>query len=261
MRLPGRRESCRKLAFADAVAIATRRLRATKHGIVRIDLRIRGSHTRASVGVGRQGAGAPAAPAVLAAGDSMMVGIDDFLADELGTAAQVTKDARPGTGISKPPADWENIAAAEVKTVRPRTTVILLGASDGFPMRTPAGVTAPCCDEPWVAEYARRVRAMMQTYLQGGRGRVFWLTLPLSRAPSHRQVVVAVNTAIARAGEGVAGVTVVRFDKLFTPNGYTDVFRYRGRNVRIRDVDGLHFNIQGQAIAANVVAQLIRASG
>jgi hypothetical protein len=36
--------------------------------------------------------------------------------------------------------------------------------------------------------------------------------------------------------------------------------RSRGRNVRVRDVDGLHLSLEGQAIAAREVASVIRAT-
>jgi hypothetical protein len=47
-------------------------------------------------------------------------------------------------------------------------------------------------------------------------------------------------------------------DLLFSPNGYTDVIRYRGRYVRVRTADGIHLNVSGTAIAAKVVADLLR---
>jgi len=134
----------------------------------------------------------------------------------------------------------------------------MVGASDGFPMTTPAGARVACCGDPWVAEYARRVRGMMETYARGGRGRVFWLVPPVARQAAHVPIIGAVQAAITRASAGAAGVTVVRFDLLFTPHGYSDTIVYRGRLVRVRNVDGLHLSIEGQAIAAEVLAKLIR---
>jgi len=263
---PAQRERCRRLAFPAAVTILTRRVRARTRGIWRIDLRLRGRHLRGAVGVGEKAAGAGRLPTLLATGDSMMEGIDGFLADELAGTAEVAGDARPGTGISKmdpvqPRRSWTQIAAEQVATLRPVATVVLIGAADGFDMLTPAGIGVQCCDEPWIAEYGRRVRAMIESYLRGGRGRVFWLTLPLPRPAGLVPVVTAVNTAIRRAADGVAGATVVGLDVLFTPAGYSDVLRYRGRTVRVREVDGLHLNTQGQAIVARTVAELVRRDG
>jgi hypothetical protein len=101
----------------------------------------------------------------------------------------------------------------------------------------------------------------MASYLRGGRSRLYWLTIPLPRQAERRPVTAAVNATITVAAAGVAGVTVVALDRLFTPDGYRDVMRYRGRNVRVRDVDGLHLSLEGQAIAAREVATVIRAAG
>jgi hypothetical protein len=114
-----------------------------------------------------------------------------------------------------------------------------------------------CCEPGWVAEYARRVRAMMQTYARRGRGRVVWLTLPLPKG--RREVADAVNLAVLRAAEGLTPVTVVRLDEVFTPAGFRDVMRYRGRDVRVRERDGIHLNVAGTAIAARLVAAVLRA--
>jgi hypothetical protein len=98
----------------------------------------------------------------------------------------------------------------------------------------------------------------MASYLRGGRGRLYWLTIPLPRQPQRLPIVVAVNAAIRATAAGMPGVTVVELDRLFTPDGYRDVMRDRGHNVRVRDVDGLHLSIQGEAIAGREVASIIR---
>ena len=99
---------------------------------------------------------------------------------------------------------------------------------------------------------------MMQTYAQGGRARVWWLTLPLPRLAARDEISRAVNAAILRAAPGAPGVQVVRLDRTFTPDGYSDAIRYRGRRVRVREIDGVHLNVAGTAIAARIVARLVR---
>jgi hypothetical protein len=254
---PKARARCRTLAFPAAVAVATRRLRATTRGLWTVELRIREHRIRASFAVGAGVAAGGSLPRVLTTGDSMMQGIDSFLADELGDSATVRSDVRVGAAISRKPGEWEAIAASQVATLRPRITVMSIGAAEGFAMTTPAGATVACCDESWVLEYSRRVRAMMATYARGGRGRVFWLTVPLPRLAARLPASRAVNDAIVRAGAGQPGVTVLRMDLLFSPDGYQDTIRYRGRRVRVREVDAIHLNVPGTAIAAQVVADAI----
>jgi hypothetical protein len=47
-------------------------------------------------------------------------------------------------------------------------------------------------------------------------------------------------------------------DSIFTPNGFAEVIRYRGRYITVRTADGIHLNVSGTAIAANVIAIALR---
>ncbi len=246
---------CQQVGFKQAVAIKTRSFRADVRGRWRVELRIGDDRVRRSVTVGDGPASKPP-QVVLATGDSTMQGVDNFLADELGDAATLRSDIRVGTGISK--SDWQGIAAAQVKRNKPGISVVSLGVNEGFPMTPPGGAAVECCDESWIAEYVRRVRAMMRSYRRRGDGRVIWLTLPLPRGGPKEELIRAVNGAIVRAGEGQQGVTILRMDELFTPNGFADVIRYRGRYVRVRAADGIHLNVSGTAIAAKTIAAEIR---
>ena len=256
---PGRDRRCSSLAFPHAVGVASRRLRPHTRGRLGIELRIAGHRVRTAVAVGAGSAGTRRVlPTVLATGDSMMQGIDGFLGDELGASVRVRSDVRPGTAIGKN-LDWLSWSRSQAASMRPRATVVAIGANEGWPMTTPAGAKVACCDEAWVAEYSRRVRAMMRRYLRRGRGRVVWLTLPAPREGKHTPIFAAVNRAFLRAGEGLDRVTVLRTDLLFTPNGYRDVMRYRGVRVRVREPDGIHLNVAGTAIAATAVARALAA--
>lgn len=246
---------CQVVGFKKAVAVKTRRFRARMAGRWSVELRIDGHRVRRTVTVG--GGPAPKAPpVVLATGDSTMQGTDNFLADELGDHGTVRSDIRIGTGISK--SDWQGIAEAQVKRLEPSFTVISVGVNEGFAMTTPSKVSVTCCDDAWVDEYVRRVRAMMRTYLRHGAGHVIWETLPLPRGGPLESIITKVNGAFVRAADGLDNVTVLRMDQLFTPNGFADVIRYRGRYVRVRTADGIHLNVSGTAIAAKVIAAEVR---
>ena len=246
---------CSVVGFRKAVTIRTRRFRANAAGRWRVELRVGEHRVRRTVTVG-DGRAVKPPPVVLTTGDSTMQGVDNFLADELGEDGTVRSDIRVGTGIGK--SDWQAIAHAQVKRYRPAISVMSLGVNDGFPMKTPAGTSVACCGEPWIAEYVRRLRELMATYRRQGSGRVFWLTLPLPRGGPKTEVVTAVNAAIVRAGQGMKRVTVLRMDSIFTPSGFAEVIRYRGRYIRVRTADGIHLNVSGTAIAAKVIAAAIR---
>jgi hypothetical protein len=269
---PGQRRTCRSVALGRGVTVAGRRFRASRRGDWVVQLRVGGRRVKSAiVTVGGDRAHAPSPPpTVLATGDSTMQGIDGFLGDELGDTATVVSDVRIGTAISKsgqaslPGSDdagalqWALLASAQTARLHQSATVVSLGAAEGFAMTTPDGAGVVCCDAPWATEYARRARVMMQTYARGGKARVLWLTLPLPRDDGRGVVTSAVNGAIVTAAAGVTGVRILRMDLVFSPDGYRNVIRYRGRDVDVRDADGIHLNVAGTAIAAKIVAQELR---
>jgi hypothetical protein len=256
IRPPRGERTCTKQRLRRAVSTVTRRFRATAPGRWRIELRYRGHTVRRTVAVGADARATAPPPTVLATGDSTMQGIDRFLADELADGATLESDVRPGTGIVKPLGPWGTLARRQTRRLHQAVTVVSLGVVDNFPVTTAAGIRQECCGPGWVAEYTARVRAMMRTYRRDGRGRVFWLTLPIPRGP--RDVADAVNTSVVQAANGLDGVTVMRMDLFFTPTGFRDRMPYRGRVIDVREEDGIHLNLTGSAIAAKLVADAIR---
>ena len=257
---PEGRRACKTVKFARAVAVETRRFRLERRGRWRIELRVRDHRVRRYVAVG---GGTEVRevrlPTVLATGDSTMQGIDGYLSDELADDATLRSDVQLGSAISRGDF-WTEHATTQTRRLRQRVSVMSIGAAfDGFAMTSPGGAQVECCDEPWVALYAARVRAIMRRYRRAGRARVFWLTPPLPRDPVRLKITTAITLAIERAAAGLQGVKVVRIDQLFSPGGvYTEVIRYRGRDVRVRDADGVHLNISGTAIVAQLLAPAIR---
>jgi hypothetical protein len=253
---PGAKRACDRVRLRRAVSVATHRFRPRATGRWRVELRFRGHRMRRSVAVGSGVGAATPPPVVLATGDSTMQGIDTFLADELGDGAKVVSDVRPSTGISKPFGPWDTLARSQTRRLRQAATVVSLGILDRFALTAPNGVTLACCGAGWIAEYTRRVRAMMKTYRRERRGRVLWLTLPLPKGP--RLAADAVNLAVVQAAKGIAGVEVLRMDLFFSPSGFRETMPYRGRIVDVREEDGIHLNITGQVIAARIVAGALR---
>jgi hypothetical protein len=169
---------------------------------------------------------------------------------------RVLSDARISTGLSKPLLlDWPRLAQRQVKRLRPRATVMFIGANDGFPMRGQA-----CCGSGWIAEYARRARKMMRTYLFGGRGRVYWLLLPQARGGFFRRIFPAVNTALRKAAKPFGKrVRLIRLDRVFTPGGrFRQFMTWQGRRVNVRQQDGVHLSVAGASIAATYVVRRMR---
>ena len=200
---------------------------------------------------------------LLVTGDSLAMPLDTEMARRLAESNEevdVERDPHVGTGISKTGlVDWAKLSVEHVSEREPDATVVFIGANEGFSMPGPDGGELECCGPDWAAEFAYRVRRMMNTYRQGGDARVYWLTLPLPRDPDFQRVARSVNAAIRVAAEPYrAQVRVLDMTALFTPGGYRDAMEIDGRRQIVRDPDGIHLNAKGAELAANVVLEAMR---
>lgn len=199
---------------------------------------------------------------LLVTGDSLSLPLDSELAKRLTVkGVKVVRDPHVGTGISKAGVvDWAKLSAQQVDDHHPDAVVVFIGANEGFPLPVPGGDKVDCCGPDWAAAYANRVRRMMNTYRQGARARVYWLTLPIPRDGDLAEVARAVNAAIEVAAEPFrAQVRVLDMTSLFTPGGrYRDAMTVDGRKQIVRDPDGIHLNDTGAGLAADRVLAAIR---
>lgn len=259
----GDRSRCRDIRMPKDTPRITTSFRLHREGRARILLAGRGFRISRTVAVGNRVAsgGEGRRARILAAGDSMMQGVDAFLADRLGSRARVFRDVNPNSGISKPGLSWAQHARDHTRRVRPDASIIFLGANEGFALRSASGQLVACCDAVWYGEFASRVRSMMITYSRAGKADVFWLRMPAPKSPQRQALQNVVNAAVMKAAEGLPRVRIVRLDEVFTPGGvYRDVITYRGRRVRVRESDGIHLSLEGAEIAAARVTAALRAA-
>jgi hypothetical protein len=205
-------------------------------------------------------------PQIVATGDSLMQGLDDLLEDELDPRAHVSGDVHIGTGLTSDiVGDWDDIPGEQIKAFHPDATVVFLGANDSYAMTPPGGGGKPisCCEQPWIDEYARRARKAMRTYTRADPdAQVFWLTVPSARDFRRNVAAAAVNAGIYQAAGGVPRVHVLDMVTLLTPNGeYRETMPYRGREVRVRQGDGIHLSVAGQRIAGEFVIRAMERRG
>jgi hypothetical protein len=203
---------------------------------------------------------------VVATGDSMIQIIDGDLQRRLTSVGPISvrSDAHISTGISKRfMLDWVAHAGATARGVHPDVTVMFLGANDGFPMSTPSGVRAPCCDAAWVHEYARRATKMMRSYARNGSGTVYWLLLPAPRSERFARVFRPVNRALRTAARSFPGVVhLVDLARTFTPGGkFRQTMLWHGRRVSVRQADGVHLSVAGASIATEIIIRQMRRDG
>jgi lysophospholipase L1-like esterase len=250
--------SCRKLVFRDGVRRLTPDFGLAAPGRWLFEVRNHRQRAREATRVAPRGGKLK----VLVTGDSMAQLFDHYVADGLGGSAAVRSEAHISTGLSKPSMlDWVANARGQAGRMRPDVTIVFIGANDGFPMPTPSGATAPCCDSAWVKEYARRAAQMMRSYRRGSAGRVYWLTLPAPRGGSFRTVFGPVNAAIRQAARDTRSVRVIPIDRIFTPGFvFRDTLLWGGRTVSVRQGDGVHLNNTGASIAARKTIARMRAN-
>lgn len=223
-------------------------------GDFNVDITVAGFKTQQKIGVGRP-ASKGARPGLLITGDSMMQGIDAILAERVEDEFRVIRQTRPGTGISKNLGKkWTVLAREQAVRHKPAVTVVLLGGNDGFPMETEGGAEVKCCGEPWRAEYLSRLEEMATAYDRKGKGKVIWSLLPPTKRDDLTASISAVNDAIRRLATKMPNVRLVDLNKLFGP-GYRDEIDGQ----KVRDPDGLHFNVAGQRLAATAILEAIRA--
>jgi hypothetical protein len=200
---------------------------------------------------------------LLVTGDSLSMPLDARLARDLADrgGVRVVRDPRLGTGISKSELlDWGRLSVVQTRKQRPDAVVVFIGANEGFPMRGAGGRRVECCGTPWAAEYAFRVRSMMNVYRRGGAARVYWLLLPAPRDGARARIARAVNAAIAVAAEPYrAQVRMLDMGAIFTPGGrFRAAMAVGGRQTIVREPDGIHLNEAGAKVAAGAVLAAVR---
>ncbi len=183
-------------------------------------------------------------PRALVTGDSLMYVMQHPLARRLRHRGyDVTIDSRVGTGLTKPwLTDWVKAAREQSAQVRPDVTFVFIGGND---VHSIGGQR--CCGPLWVQAYAARAREMMAAY-----GRTVWLTLPAPIDPRLGRVFRAINRALRYAALDGRG-RLLDIAPVFTPGGrYRRSMPWKGEQVIVRQLDGVHLGHQGVKIAADL---------
>jgi hypothetical protein len=197
---------------------------------------------------------------ILVAGDSLA---GDFgpLLQEYGKRTGVIEpagqvDFRIGTGLARPDVfDWPRQLREDIAANHPGMVVLAFGLNDDQPMTGPTGNYLALGSPGWVAEYRRRVGAMMDIALAAG-AKVIYASPPLvpdrARDARYQQIATLIAQAAARRGPNVRAFNT---QKLLDPSGhYTQFARVNGQLVALRRSDGVHLSGYGdQRMAASLL--------
>jgi hypothetical protein len=196
---------------------------------------------------------------LLVTGDSLSQPLDTMLGRDLASkGVKVIRDGKLGSGISKTDlVDWGRLSVTQKQKDKPDAVIMFMGANEGFPMKNAVGKSVACCSAEWAAIYANRARQMMNTYRQGGRTHIYWLTIPAQRSPAREALAKVVNAAIDVAAQPYrTSVTVFNTRPTFTPGDkYRDAMDVGGREKIVRRDDGIHLNDEGAKLLAQIMVR------
>ncbi|HXT38374.1 MAG TPA: DUF459 domain-containing protein [Chloroflexota bacterium] len=192
---------------------------------------------------------------LLVTGDSLTGYLGPILINEAASAGPVRGfvDTHNGTGLTRPDfVDWSLVAQQQVAAYHPDAVVVMMGGNDFQNMTLPNGAFFQAGTPAWTKEYERRAAICMRIWSQGGKSRVYWLSMPPARDPSWAYDDGKINVALEAAAALVPGAEYVNILGPVTKAGhYTDFIYDHGQAVLIREVDGVHLNVAGSTIVAN----------
>jgi hypothetical protein len=201
---------------------------------------------------------------VLIVGDSIMNLLARSMERALAGVPEIeaTSFTSLGSGLARLDLfDWHGKIESLLREHRPDILVVMMGANDGQPMRTDAGVAAPDTPE-WETEYARRVARVFDLAEAGGVKRVLWLELPDMReakVQAHAERVNAIFRAEAARRPGVARFIETRPVLSREPGQFSLYILQRdGMPLEVRSRDGIHLNRQGADRLAEVIVRLLK---
>jgi hypothetical protein len=205
----------------------------------------------------------PPAVWVAGAGDPVRIWVGgDSMGGELGWALEpVLRDTgaftpvtyyKESSGICRYDFfDWQRQIETVVKAQQPQAAVIMIGTNDTQSVWKDGdwihyGKTA------WKQAYERRVGDIIDTLLEGGARRVYWVGMPIMGEDWRNSRMRLINRIFQKQSEKRPGAEYVDIWDLYTTSdGSFDA--------SLRLTDQVHFTAEGQELLARTVYKAIRA--
>jgi hypothetical protein len=209
---------------------------------------------------------APPAPAqlaaapgkrILVAGDSLSLFLADALRPMLAGRPQTAFASRGkvSSGLARPDFfNWDREMAALAAAHAPDTVIVMIATNDNQTLTRPDGTKVAFGRPGWDAEYARRVRRLVEIARSTNpSARVYWLGAPVMADPKLNADVAAINAVIARELAALPGCRYIDVSRtLADPAG-----RYAQAKITpdgpktTRTKDGVHLTPFGAKLLAN----------
>ncbi len=197
-------------------------------------------------------------------GDSFMELLGPALQNDATSTGVVAAevDFRFISGLVRPDYfDWPAHIIERMPEVRAESVVVMFGGNDGQPMMDGADELQP--DTPaWLEAYGALVGEAMDTILDSGAARVYWIGLPIMRNDEFTERVIGFNQVYREQADARPRVTYISSFELFQDdNGeYSTFLRTDAGDLReMRSEDGAHFTWPGAYRLSEHVLEAIAA--
>lgn len=214
---------------------------------------------------------APTEPqTILILGDSLAAtGFGVILAKRLDAHPMVTtyRKGKSASGLARPDFfDWMAEGRRQVDLREPDVVVVIMGGNDGQDLTTVNGKgrRVRWDSKEWSTAYGERMMAFLQEISAPGR-KVVWLGLPKMGMNSLERKLLKIREiqAAQLAKMDDAGLYLETTPHLVDENGeLLRLARVRGKNLTVREDDGIHFTMSGsQYLADRVYPEILEAMG
>jgi uncharacterized protein len=146
--------------------------------------------------------------------------------------------------------DWGRKMTSIMRSARPNAVAIMMGTNDTQSIWD-NGVWTAYGKPAWKTKYEARVGDMMQTMLDGGARRVYWVGMPIMGESWRNSRMKLINSMIARAAAAHPGARYIDVWPLFANADGTYDAGWRAG-------DGVHFTVAGQQRLAKTVFAAIK---
>jgi hypothetical protein len=194
-------------------------------------------------------------------GDSLADGVWAGLYQELKAdpADKLYRDSKVGAGLTRP--DFDDFANGFIATLAVdhiTDAVVMFGANDDEGLRDDNHKGYAFQSDGWTSVYEARMTAIISACQKQGI-RVFWLGLPVMRAPDRNQDAIFINGLLQQTAKAENAVFLPLEDEFKGSDGAFSLYLPdpAGKLRQVRAPDGTHFTFYGYDTIAKQVLVLI----
>jgi hypothetical protein len=148
--------------------------------------------------------------------------------------------------------NWQQQIETVVKTAKPQAAVIMMGTNDTQSVSQDDGDWIAYGNMDWKKAYEKRVGDIIDTFLDGGVRRVYWVGMPIMGEDWRNSRMRLINKVFQKQAEKRPGAEYVDiWDMFATSDGSFDA--------SLRLGDQVHFTVAAQELLAEKVYKAIKA--